>query len=186
MTQQQLFLRLIDLDAQIGRLQEQHQRNGLSAYQERQARLRQEWESKSAACLQLEQDIQAGEASFDQDTLLNKMIELEELQPQLPGLKQSLEEVERELEEARPEEAERLHMLGGRLEAFALERQAITDQLPADLTAAYAKSGRVDEIKQGRCRCRLEVPDHYQRQLRAGHAWVCNACGSLLIQNLKP
>jgi predicted nucleic acid-binding Zn-ribbon protein len=186
MTQQQLLLRLLDLDAQIARLQEQHQRNGLSAYQERRGRLSQELESKSATCLQLERDIEAGEASFDQDTLLNKMLELEELQPQLPGLRESLAEVEHELLEAGPEEGERRAALAVRLEAMARERAEITGQLPHEFTAAYQKNHRLDEIKQGRCRCRLEVPDHYQRQLRAGQAWVCHTCGSLLVQNLHP
>lgn len=186
MTQQQLLLRLIELDAQIARTEEQHQRNGLSAFEERLARLSQEWESKSTSCHQLEADIEAGEACFDQDTLLNKMLELEELQPQLPGLKADLLEVQQELEEARPEEAERLAMLGSRLEAFGLERSQIVGQLPAEIAAVYARSRRVDEVKQARCRCRLEVPDHYLRQLRAGHAWVCNACGALLVQNLNP
>lgn len=186
MTQQQLLLRLLDLDAQIARLEEQHQRNGLSAYQERRSRLSLELQTKTASCRQLELDIEAGEASFDQDTLLNKMLELEELQPQLPGLQLSLAEVEQELEEAGPEEDERRAALGFRLEAFSRERGEITGQLPAEFTAAYQKNRRLDEIKQGRCRCRLEVPDHYQRQLRAGHAWVCNTCGSLLVQNLNP
>lgn len=186
MTQQHLLLRLIELDAQIARLEEQHQRNGLSAFEERRVRLLQEWESKSTTCLQLEKDIQAGEACFDQDTLLNKMLELEELQPQLPGLRESLLEVEQELQEARPEEAERLTMLAARLKAFGLERSQVVNQLPAQVAAVYSKSKRVDEVKQGRCRCRLEVPDHYLRQLRAGNAWVCNACGALLVQNLNP
>ncbi|MBS2035807.1 hypothetical protein JST97_12535 [bacterium] len=186
MTQQQLLLRLIELDAQIARLEEQHQRNGLSAFEDRLARLRQEWDVKLAARTQLEADIEAGEAHFDQDTLLNKMLELDELQPQLPGLQASLVEVEQELEEARPEEAERLALLASRLEAFNRERAEVVGQLPSEINLAYTKNRRVDEVKQSRCRCRLEVPDHYLRQLRAGHAWVCNACGSLLVQNLNP
>lgn len=114
------------------------------------------------------------------------MLELEDLQPQLPGLRESLAEVQQELEEARPEEQERLDNLAIRLGAMALERGQLTAALPPEILNAYTKTGRVDEIKQGRCRCRLEVPDHFQRQIRAGHAWVCNTCGSLIIQNLKP
>ena len=73
-----------------------------------------------------------------------------------------------------------------RIGAMALERSELIAQLPAEIVSTYAKVGRVDEIKQGRCRCRLEVPDHFQRQIRAGNAWVCNTCGSLLVQTLKP
>ena len=69
--------------------------------------------------------------------------------------------------------------------AHAWHDQVVTFKDP-EILAAYTKTGRVDEIKQGRCRCRLEVPDHFQRQIRAGHGWVCNTCGSLIIQNLKP
>ncbi|MBX3168436.1 MAG: hypothetical protein KF760_13545 [Candidatus Eremiobacteraeota bacterium] len=121
-----------------------------------------------------------------EDLTLRNMLEFEELQPQLPGLRESLAEVQQELEEARPEEQERLDNLAMRLEAMARERAELTGLLPTDVWQAYVKTGRVEEIKQGRCRCRLEVPDHFQRQIRAGNAWVCNTCGSLLVQTLKP
>ena len=222
MTQQQVLLRLQDLDGQIGRLEEQRQRNGLSAYEERLARISDELKVKleRAASLEksqapadlaeLEKTISSLElsiqksSSYDtallknqldplrqqkselEEQVLNEMVELEELQPQLPPLREGLAEVEQELEEARPEEQERLDNLSMRLGAMALERGELTAQLPPEILGAYTKTGRVDEIKQGRCRCRLEVPDHFQRQIRAGHAWVCNTCGSLIIQNLKP
>lgn len=222
MTQQQLLLRLKDLDEQIARYDGQRQRNGLSAYEERLARVSEEFSAKSErirllesdstetqlaevekAVAQLEKSI-AGSTSYDTALLKNQleplreqkaeleeralasMLELEELQPQLPGLRESLAEVQQELEEARPEEQERLDGLTMRLDALARERGEVVAQLPAEVLNAYTKSGRVDEIKQGRCRCRLEVPDHFQRQIRAGQAWVCNTCGSLIIQNLKP
>lgn len=222
MTQQQVLLRLLDLDGQIGRLEEQRQRNGLSAYEERRQRIQQELEvctlrlrTLEALLAQnelpeLEKAISALETSIEksssydtallknqlpplvakkaemEDRLLHAMVELEELEPQLPGLREGLAEVQQELEEARPEEQERLGNLSMRLGAMALERGELTAQLPPEILGTYTKTGRVDEIKQGRCRCRLEVPDHFQRQIRAGHAWVCNTCGSLIIQNLKP
>ncbi len=222
MTQQQLLLRLQELDGQIRRLEEQRQRNGLSAYEERLSRVQQELQSKAARLGNLEEsqaqhDLEVVEkaicalqqsieksSSYDtallknqlepkkkekaelEDRILNEMLELEDLQPQLPGLRESLAEVQQELEEARPEEQERLDNLAIRLGAMALERGQLTAALPPEILNAYTKTGRVDEIKQGRCRCRLEVPDHFQRQIRAGHAWVCNTCGSLIIQNLKP
>ncbi len=212
MTQHQLLLRLQDLDGQMARLDEQRQRNGLSAYEERLQRIQQDYARKSersrvlqeflagSQLLELEKEISALEASTEksqlgplqqrkaelEDETLNGMLELEELEPQLPQLREALAEVEGELAEARPEEQERLDNLSMRLEAMARERSELTAQLPAEVIQAYAKTGRVDEVKQGRCRCRLEVPDHYLRQLRAGHAWVCNTCGSLLVQTLTP
>ena len=222
MTQQQLLLRLKDLDEQIARLEGQRQRNGLSAYEARLAKVSEELSGKSQrlqalksdsteselavmekAIAQLEQSI-AKSTSYDtallnnqlgplreqkavlEDRALNQMLELEELQPQLPGLRESLAEVQQELEEARPEEQERLAELGMRLDAMARERAELTASLPAEVVHAYVQTGRVDEIKQGRCRCRLEVPDHFQRQIRAGHAWVCNTWGSRIIQYLNP
>jgi len=222
MTQQQLLLRLQDLDGQIGRLEEQRGRNGLSAYEDRIARISEELNAKSErfACLEksqapgqlleLEKTISSLElrikqsSSYDtallknqleplsrqkaelEDQILNEMLEVEELQPQIAPLRESLAEVQQELEEARPEEQERLDNLSMRLGAMALERGELTAALPPEILNAYTKTGRVDEIKQGRCRCRLEIPDHFQRQIRAGQAWVCNTCGSLIIQNLKP
>lgn len=222
MTQHQLLLRLQDLDGQRARLDEQRLRNGLSAYQERLERIRQEFDGRSdrVRCLEellaqselpdLEQAILALEARLQQsssydtallkneldpmrrkkaeleDVMLSAMVELEELQPGLPVLRQSLAEAQVELDEARPEEQERLDNLSMRLQAMERERNELTARLPPEVLAAYAKTGRVDEIKQGRCRCRLEVPDHYQRQIRAGQAWVCNTCGSLLVQTLNP
>jgi|JI10StandDraft_1071094.scaffolds.fasta_scaffold315649_2 predicted nucleic acid-binding Zn-ribbon protein len=224
MTQQQLLLRLQDLDGQMSRLEEQRQRNGLSAYEERLKKVADELKGKSERFAYLEVEVPRGQqalglcekqaqeleksisqsTSYDtallrnqmeplrgkiselEDLSLAQMLELEELQPQLPPLRDSLAEIEAELEEARPEEQERLDNLAMRLGAMARERAELTAQLPAEVLSAYAKSGRVDEVKQGRCRCRLEVPDHYLRQLRAGHAWVCNTCGSLIVQNLKP
>ncbi len=222
MTQQQLLLRLLDVDGQIARTQEQHQRNGLSAYEERQRKLSEELTSKTERSRFLEaalagselEDLEKNMARLEQsisnsssydtallknqlepmraqkaeleEQTLNYMMELEELAPQLPVLSADLSEVGQELEEARPEEQERLENLAFRLQAMNRERDELTAQLPAEILGAYTKTGRVDEVKQGRCRCRLEIPDHYLRQIRAGHAWVCNTCGSLIIQNLKP
>lgn len=222
MTQQQLLLRLKDLDEQTARYETQRQRNGLSAYEERLARVSEELSVKTERIGLIESDSTETElaeiekaiarlegllsrsTSYDtallknelaplreqkaalEDRALHQMLELEELQPQLPGLRASLLEVQQELEEARPEEQERLDNLTMRLEALARERGEVTALLPQEVVNVYAKTGRVDEIKQGRCRCRLEVPDHFQRQIRAGNAWVCNTCGSLIIQNLNP
>lgn len=222
MTQHLLLLRLQDLDGQIARLDEQRQRNGLSAYEDRLQRISEELKIKAERAhvlekwlaqsdlADLEEAISALEisiqksSSYDtallknqleplrqkkaelEELILNHMLELEELQPQLPGLREGLAEVTQELEDARPEEQERLDNLSMRIGAMALERSELIAQLPAEIVSTYAKVGRVDEIKQGRCRCRLEVPDHFQRQIRAGNAWVCNTCGSLLVQTLKP
>ena len=62
----------------------------------------------------------------------------------------------------------------------------VVEQLPQSLVVGYEKTGRIDEIRQGRCRCRLEIPDHYQRQIRLGHGWICASCGSVLVQTLTP
>lgn len=224
MTEHQLLLRLQQLDQQVVRLEEQRQRNGLSAYQGRESRLREELEAKSVRCEQLDQDLAAGQAElmaleqeigllktelakasgYDialvqnrltpalerkgalEEALLQIMLELEELPAQLPPLRAGLTEVQAELEEARLEEQERLDDLRMRLQVFAQERLMLVEQLPPSLVVGYEKAGRIDEIRQGRCRCRLEVPDHYQRQIRLGHGWMCASCGSVLVQTLNP
>ena len=224
MTEHQLLLRLQQLDKQSAVLEEQRQRNGLSAYEARESRLREELLAKSGRCEQLEQELVAGQAElmgleneidslnielarasgYDialvqnrltpalerksalEEVLLQIMLELEDLPGQLPPLREALVEVQAELEEARPEEQERLDDLGMRLQVFASERLMVVEQLPQPLVVGYEKTGRIDEIRQGRCRCRLEIPDHYQRQIRLGHGWMCASCGSVLVQTLTP
>jgi len=224
MTEHQLLLRLQQLDKQSAVLEEQRQRNGLSAYEGRESRLREELQAKSARCEQLERELAHGQAElagleqeivslqreltrasgYDialvqnrltpalarkgtlEEELLQVMLELEELPAQLPPLREGLAEVQAELEEARPEEQERLEDLNLRLQMYAQERLMVVEQLPPTLVVGYQKTGRIDEIRQGRCRCRLEIPDHYQRQIRLGHGWVCASCGSVLVQTLTP
>lgn len=187
MSSQQIVLQLEALEQQLVRWQEQIQRDGLSAYKQRRQHLQEQLQSTRQRLLEIDSQLQ--QLPPDQeDAILHLMLEQDQLQPRLQPLEADLDEVEQELAEAIPEEQVRIEMLQRQLQVSQEKKAQLLQQLPPELAQAYLQALQrygtpLAEGKGGRChRCRLELTDHIQRQLRAGHACVCPTCQVLVVQ----
>ena len=189
-----LVLDLQDLDAQLTVWEQQRQRCGLAPYLERQRGLQQRLIEVETAMAEAETAIDTKEPLLSrqpelQDEVLAAMLLLEELPPQLERLRSDLEELEQELQEARLEETQRQHGLDTRLNEGRAQREKWLSEL-GPLGSQYLRSRQIHGqplagVNLGRCgRCRMQLPDHEQRQLRLGNPQTCSSCQSLLLQGL--
>jgi len=128
--------------------------------------------------------------SRTEDQLLELMLALEELQPQELPQRSKLAEAEHELQEAMEEEEARLLALDQRLADCRLRRQALLAALPPEIARAYDSALQrngvgLDAAKNGRCnRCRMQLADQQQRQLRLSQPVICPTCQVVLINSL--
>lgn len=188
MTSQQIVLQLEALDQQRARWLEQSQRDGLSAYKQRRQQLQDRLQVTGQRLAEIDSLLSQLPAE-DEDSILRLMLEQDELQPLLQPLQAELEEVEKELSDAVPDERVRIEMLEKQLQLSSEKRMELLQGLAPDLAQAYLHACErygtpLAEGKGGRCqRCRLELTDHIQRQLRAGHACICPTCQVVVIQN---
>lgn len=177
-----LLLRLQALDEQLADWEQQRQRDGLSAYRERQRTLQARFEQR----LQLEEVV--AQATLEEDQLLEAMYRLDALP--MGMLQREQEELEAEMAEAGPEEEERLQALDQRLLAGYQQRQLLAQELGETAFGCYQRArqrhGRaLEEVKSGRCpRCRMQLSDHEQRQLRLGQGIPCSTCQVMVVASL--
>lgn len=133
--------------------------------------------------------IQARKCGLE-DELLEAMLAIEELQPQELPLSVKLAEAEQELSEALEDEKTRILALDQRLEDCRQRRQALLASLSSEIARAYEaaleRDGTgLDAVKNGRCnRCRMQLPDQQQRQLRLSQPVICSTCQVVLIHTL--
>lgn len=188
MTSQQIVLQLEALDQQQARWHEQSQRDGLSAYKQRRQQLQQQLEATRQRLVEIDSQLQHLPPQ-DEDAILHLMLEQDQLLPRLGPVQADLDEVENELCEAAPEEQLRIEMLQRQIQANQEVRAELLQQLPPALAQAYLQAlerygSPLAEGKGGRChRCRLELTDHIQRQMRSGHACVCPTCQVVVVQS---
>lgn len=185
---------LQELDRQLQDWEQQRQRCGLSAYRERQQALQDRLAQGEQAVAQAQHEIATKEPLLPrlpelQEEVLAAMMVLEELPEQLHTIRADLEEVERELAEAIEEESLRLQALDQRLSQARQQRSQWLAEL-GQLGQRYLRSQQrhgqaLAGVHLGRCgRCRMQLPEHEQRQLRLGHPQPCSSCQSLLVQGL--
>ena len=130
--------------------------------------------------------------SQQEDVLLEILLEQEELLPQLAPIEAELRENQAELLEAQTDEDERRQGLQLRLSQAQEQRRGLLKALGAELSGHYEQARErwgkgLGEARAGRCqRCRLELADHLQRQLRQGEGPLCPTCQVPLVKTGDP
>lgn len=185
---------LQELDRQLAEWEQQRQRCGLKPYLQRHEGLLQQLRHGEASLEEAHHVIEAKEPLLVarpelQEEVLAAMLLLEELPQQLERLRVDLVEIEQELQEARLEESQRQQALEARLNESLARREQWLDEL-GPLGKQYVRSKQLHGqplagVNLGKCgRCRMQLPDHEQRQLRLGHPQVCSSCQVVLVQGL--